>query len=149
MSIEENKAIVRRYFEEGLNRHKFTIVYELLGPDFINHSPRLDTVGREETALDLERFFRAFPDWHTVIEDIVAEGDKVVVRRTISGTHSGDVPGIPMPPTGKRVTFAAWDMEYTLSLSCRTNWLNSLAPDCRPPTVPRCSPTCWRASVWR
>ncbi len=110
MSIEENKAIVRRYFEEGLNRQKLAIVYELLGPDFINHSPRLDTVGREETALDLERFFRAFPDWHTVIEDIVAEGDKVVVRRTISGTHSGDVPGIPMPPTGKRVTFAAWDM---------------------------------------
>ncbi len=110
MSIEENKAIVRRYFEEGLNRQKLAIVYELLGPDFINHSPRLDTVGREETALDLERIFTAFPDWHTVIEDIVAEGDKVVVRRSISGTHSGDVPGIPMPPTGKRVTFAAWDM---------------------------------------
>ncbi len=73
MSIEENKAIVRRYFEEGLNRQKLAIVYELLGPDFINHSPRLDTVGREETALDLERFFTAFPDWHTGIEDIVAQ----------------------------------------------------------------------------
>ncbi len=110
MSIEENKAIVRLYFDEGLNRRNLAIVYELLGPDFINHSPRLDTVSREETALDLERIFTAFPDWHTVIEDIVAEGDKVVVRRTISGTHSGDVPGIPMPPTGKRVTFAVWDM---------------------------------------
>jgi predicted ester cyclase len=59
---------------------------------------------------DTEKFFTAFPDWQTIIEDIIAEGDKVVVRRTVHGTHRGDIPGIPMPPTGKRVTFTVWDM---------------------------------------
>jgi predicted ester cyclase len=45
-----------------------------------------------------------------LIEDIIAEGDKVVVRRTVHGTHRGDIPGIPMTPTGKQVTFTVWDM---------------------------------------
>jgi predicted ester cyclase len=89
MSVEENKAIVRRYFEEALNRQNLAIINELLAADFINHSPRIATVGREETAQDLARFFTAFPDWQTILEDIIAEGDRVVVRRTVHGTHRG------------------------------------------------------------
>ena len=108
--MENNKAAVRRYFEEGLNNQNLSVIDELLDAEFINHSPRIGAVGREETAQDTVRFFTAFPDWHTKIDDIIAEGDKVVVRRTVQGTHRGVVPGIPTPPTGKQVTFVVWDM---------------------------------------
>ena len=93
-----------------MNKQKLAMIDEFFGRDFINHSPRIATVGREETMQDMARFFTAFPDWQTIIEDIIAEGDRVVVRRTVHGTHKGDIPGIPMPPTGKRVTHTVWEI---------------------------------------
>jgi C-1 hydroxylase len=110
MSLEENKAVVRRYFEEAMNKQNLALINEIFSADFINHSPRMATIGREETSQDWARFFVAFPDWQTVIEDIIAEDDRVVVRRTVHGTHRGEIPGISMPPTGKRVTFTVWDL---------------------------------------
>ena len=109
MSIEENKALVRHFFE-AMNKQNLAMIDEFFSTDFINHSPRIATVGREETAQDAARLLTAFPDWQTIVEDIIAEGDRVVVRRTVHGTHKGDIPGISMPPTGKRVTFTVWEM---------------------------------------
>ncbi len=103
-------AYVRRYLDEAMNKRNLEMINELFSEDFINHSPRIDRVGREETVQDYARFFAAFPDWQTTIEDIIAEGDKVVVRRTVNGTHRGDIPGIPMTPTGNQITFTIWDM---------------------------------------
>jgi steroid delta-isomerase-like uncharacterized protein len=107
---ESNKALVYRYLDEGMNKRNFAILNEVFSTDFINHSPRIDQVGREETIQDYIKFFAAFPDWQTIIEDIIAEGDKVVVRRSVHGTHKGDIPGIPMTPTGKQITFTLWEM---------------------------------------
>ena len=98
---EENKAIVRRWLEDGLNARNLAIIDELFAPDYANHSPRLGVVGREYTALEPAEFFVAFPDWRTTIDDVIAEGEKVVVRRTVQGTYTGEVQGAPVPPTGK------------------------------------------------
>ena len=107
---EANKALVRRYLDEGMNNRNLAILNEIFSTDLINHSPRIDRVDREETIKDYEKFFAAFPDWRTIIEDIIAEDDKVVVRRSVHGTHKGDIPGIPMTPTGKQITFTLWEM---------------------------------------
>ena len=96
---EENKAIVRRWIEDGLNGRQLAIIDELFASDYANHSPRLGVVGREYTAQETAEFFIAFPDWHTTIDDVIGEGGKVVVRRTVQGTYKGDsrAPRFPRP----------------------------------------------------
>ena len=83
---EENKAIARRYIE-GLNQENFVVFDEILAPEFANHSPRLGIMSREATVHDYALIFKAFPDRHSTIEDIIAEGDKVFLRATAQGTH--------------------------------------------------------------
>ncbi len=107
---EENKAIVDRSIDEVINKRNFSIFNDLFSPDFANHSPRLGIVGREYTAQEMQEFLTAFPDWRTTIEHVVAEGDKVVVVRSVSGTHEGQVQGVPIGPTRKQITWTVWEM---------------------------------------
>ncbi len=107
---EENKTIVRRYIDEGLNQENLVLFDELLATDFANHSPRLGIMDREATVQDFAQIFKAFPDRHSTIEDIIAEGDKVFVRTTAQGTHQDKVPGILIDPTGKQITWTVWEV---------------------------------------
>ena len=103
MSTEENKAVVRRLFEE-YNKHNLDGVEELVAPDYVWHGPAgfgdMDLAAMKQA---MPAFFTAFPDLHWVVEDLIAEGDKVVCRFTCRGTHQGEFLGIP--PTGKMVTY--------------------------------------------
>ncbi|HVP20898.1 MAG TPA: ester cyclase [Anaerolineaceae bacterium] len=90
MSIETNKAIVRRIFEEIFNNRNFPVVDELIAPDYINHNVSLAVQGPEGVKKMAIAQFKAFPDLHTTIEDIIAEGDKVVVRATDHFSHQPD-----------------------------------------------------------
>ena len=106
MSTEENKALVRRLVEEVWNQGNLAIFDALYAPDFIFHDPGLPQVRtREEDKQWIAGILRAFPDFHITIEDLIAEGDQVVVRLTARGTNIGDlrVPA-PHPATGKHVT---------------------------------------------
>ena len=107
---EENKAILRRYFDEGLNQENLALFDQIMAPDFANHSPRLGIMTREETVQDFARIFRAFPDRRSTIEDIISEDDKVFVRTTVQGTHADKVPGILIDPTGKQITWSVWEV---------------------------------------
>jgi len=97
--LEKNKAIVRRCMEE-LDKGNWAIFNELLTRDYVYHMP-----GRSFTRDESEQFMRslraAFPDGRVTIEEMIAEGDKVVTRYTSSGTHKGDFMGIAA--TGKKV----------------------------------------------
>ncbi|MCA1666204.1 MAG: ester cyclase [Thermomicrobia bacterium] len=97
MSADENKALVRRFMEGGLN---LDAVDQFAAPDMIDHSR--GGAGREGLRQALGLFAAAFPDWQTTIEDLIAEGDKVVLRGVGRGTHRGAFMGIA--PTGKQVT---------------------------------------------
>jgi steroid delta-isomerase-like uncharacterized protein len=106
MSTEENKATVRRYFEEVLNQGNLALVDELNAPNWVYHDPVVPDV---RTLEDYTQWFTAirsaFPDFHVTIEDLIAEGDQVVVRYTWRGTNTGDfVTPMPIPATGKQVT---------------------------------------------
>ena len=102
-TTEENKALFRRMYDEGLNGGNLAVVDELIAPDFINHEapPGVENRGPESQRLLITMLRTAFPDLHFSIEHLIAEGDTVAGRLTMSGTHEGSLMGIP--PTGRPV----------------------------------------------
>lgn len=104
MSAEENKALVRRLVEEVFNKRNLAVADELLTSESLNHDDphEVGRVGAEPLKGAVQMLAAAFPDFHMTIEDLVAEGDKVVARVTTGGTHQGAFMGIA--PTGKRFT---------------------------------------------
>ena len=109
MSTEDNKAIVRRYLEEAWNQGTVGILDELMAPTYARYmSGQASPLNREGQKQRITTFRRALPDLHLTIEDLIAEGDKVVFRITIRGTQQGTLMGIP--PTGKQVSLTAIDI---------------------------------------
>jgi len=103
MSLEENKALVRRFIE-AYNTRNLDLFDDLVAPDYVDHTHRQH--GLESFKRLFQLAFKAFPDWHEHIEEIIAEGDKVWVCVTATGTHTGEwnLSGVPLPPTGRKVT---------------------------------------------
>jgi steroid delta-isomerase-like uncharacterized protein len=101
MSTEENKVLVRRLFD-AINQRNWTGYYKLIAPDFVFHDASRTIQGREAYQQLVSMLYTAFPDMHYTIEDLFAEGDRVVARYTIQGTHQGALMGIA--PTGKPIS---------------------------------------------
>ncbi|HPH34832.1 MAG TPA: ester cyclase [Methanoregulaceae archaeon] len=103
MTGEENKAIVRRFIE-AYNTRNLDAFGVLVAPDYVDHTHQQE--GRNKFRQLFEMAFKAFPDWHEAIEDIIAEGDRVWVRVNATGTHTGEwnLSGVGLPPTGKKVS---------------------------------------------
>lgn len=102
MSTETNKAIVRRYIDQVLSNQRYDLIDEFLVESVELHGVGPSIIGRTAVVEFYTMFATAFPDWHTTINDMVAEGDKVVVRITSNGTHLGDYETISA--TGKPYT---------------------------------------------
>jgi steroid delta-isomerase-like uncharacterized protein len=104
MSVMNSKAIERRLFAEW-NKGKeagIAIIDEFYAPDFVFHIASGQDIRRlKEEKKHMSNFYEAFPDIHFTIEDMVAEGDKLAVRYTFTGTHKGK--GMGIPPTNKKV----------------------------------------------
>ena len=99
--LEENKALVRRCIDE-MDKGNWAILDELLVHDYVYHmSGRPKPLTREESEQFARAVRAAFPDGRMTVEDMIAEGDKVVTRYTSRGTHKGDYMGIPA--SGKKV----------------------------------------------
>lgn len=106
MATEDNKALVRRFYEEGV--HNPSLFDELLAPTYVLHLPGSPPISGVEHAKQLMvAYTTAFPDLQLTTEDMVAEADKVAIRNTWRGTHQGVFQGLP--PTGKGVTFTGSD----------------------------------------
>lgn len=105
MSIERNKAIVRRLFDEVWNSGRPDAIEELYAADYVaDYRPYAPLRhGHDAIKAMVERAHIAFPDYHEELEEMIAEGDKVVVRLTITGTQRGQWG--PLPATGKPVRF--------------------------------------------
>jgi len=97
-----NKDVIRRLIEESLNKGNLDVVDELVSPDFVAQVGLPKKVDREEYKEALARRRAVIPDVEYTIEDMIAEGDKVVTLMTARGTQKGELYGIP--PTGKHVT---------------------------------------------
>jgi steroid delta-isomerase-like uncharacterized protein len=103
MSAAENKALVRRFVEEIINKGNRAVAHELVAEDYVELDPLPGQQPGREGLLDTIAMVRtAFPDLTWTIEELVAEGQKVASSDTWRGTHRGVFLGIP--PTGKQVT---------------------------------------------
>jgi predicted ester cyclase len=125
MSVEDNKTIVRRVIEEVWNHSNVSSFDELFGPESRAATTEQHTQNAHEMKQTARLYSTAFPDRRIVIDECLADGDKVVVRFTARGTHSGIVQGVAgpeviagvrsendpyrrltlIPPTGREVTF--------------------------------------------
>jgi len=103
MSLEENKAIVRKMFE-AFNKQDLDVLDELIATDYVDHPRQLRSL--ESYKQHLTMFYKSFPDTHETIEDTIAEGDKVWIRIKGTGTHTGEYRGLA--PTGKKTTWEAF-----------------------------------------
>jgi len=111
MSLEENKAIIRRY-TEACNKQNLALLDELVAPDYFHSALQLR--GREEYKKFETMLWKAFPDLHETDEDITAEGDRVCYRIKLTGTHTGELRGFPHP-SGKKITLAPTGKKFTIT----------------------------------
>jgi len=105
LSLEENKAIIRRWFEAE-NKKNLSPIEDIIAPDFFDHTHQLR--GTDEYKQRLSMFIKAFPDFQKTIDNITAEGDKVWVHFKFSGTHTDEYLGLA--PTGKKITVEVVDI---------------------------------------
>jgi predicted ester cyclase len=103
--VEQNKSIALRFAQDGwgTNLNWKKTWDELMSADIVHHfnSAAAPIVGLEANKAFNESLFQGFPDIHHRMEDLIAEGDRVVYRTTIQGTHTGEFLGTP--PTGRSV----------------------------------------------
>jgi steroid delta-isomerase-like uncharacterized protein len=115
-SAEDNKATARRYWDEAWSMGNVAIIEEIFTPDNIFHSGGgAVSRGIEARKQGPTRWRTAFPDFRATVEDIFAEGDKVVLRWTVHGTHRGNIEiesAGTVPPTGKHISFAGIDIYH-------------------------------------
>ena len=124
MSTEENIAVVRRWLEEIGNAGKLEVVDEIYAPTFVDHAAMPDQLPGPEGVKQFIRMIKAvFPDWHYTIEDLIADGDKVVARVTMRGTHQGTWFGVP--PTGKQVITTAIQIHRIAEGKIQETWANA------------------------
>lgn len=127
MSTEENKALVRYWIDEALNKGNLAVVDEFIPPGYVGHNPNHPLAGQplgpEEVKEHVVTMLRtAFPDLHQSIEDLIAEGDKVVVRSTFRGTHQGLFAG--RAPTGKRFEMTSIEIFRLADGKIAEHWIN-------------------------
>jgi steroid delta-isomerase-like uncharacterized protein len=101
-------AVARAWFERVWQQREIGAIRELAAMDAIGHLRNCDIVGPFAFEQLWHGYFAAFPDMEMEIQDIVAEGDKAVVRWKVRGTHTGDSLGIP--PSGRQVEFTGMTM---------------------------------------
>ena len=102
-TTENNKAVVRKFLDEVINQNRMDRATDLVEEDFVELDPLPgQRQGREGLKAVLGMMRAAFPDIHWVVEEMVAEGDKVVTRFTWTGTHRGEFLGVPA--TGRSVS---------------------------------------------
>jgi predicted ester cyclase len=118
---EEAKAVVRRAFDE-VAMGNMTTVDEIIAPEFVRHdlAGGPEAHGPDGVKLLIAGLRTAFPDLQTTIDDIFSDGEKVVVRFTARGTHSGPLQG--MAPTGREATWCGVNIYRVSGGRIRETW---------------------------
>ena len=124
LSAEEMKALSRRFVEEGWNQGNLAVFDEGNAPQYVDHGAAPGQGPGAEGYKQAVQMTRAgFPDLHITIEDMIAEGDRVVTRWTARGTHQGEYMGIP--PTGKSVEIGGVNIGRVENGKFVENWAYS------------------------
>ena len=122
MSTEATKAIARRHMER-LNQRDLDGVLQLYTADARCHGFAPEPLDRDGYQQSMRMLLAAFPDSRFTVDEMIAEGDKVVIRHHLHGTHQSEFQGIP--PTGKQVTVAAIGILKVVDDRIAETWLNA------------------------
>ena len=107
--LSENKAIVRRFYEEVINKGDAAAMDQIMAINFVEHTASQELTGLEGFRQFLNMIAVAFPDIQGSIEDMLSEGDKGATRLLVRGTHQGTLMG-NIPPTGKKAEWTGIDI---------------------------------------
>jgi steroid delta-isomerase-like uncharacterized protein len=124
MSTETNKSLVRRWVEQGWNAGNPALIDAIFAPTVVQHDPSspLPVTNSEALKMYVSGLLTAFPDLHFTIDDLLAEGDKVLWRFTSQGTHTG--PLMNIPPTGKSATVTGMVLFRVANDKIAEVWVN-------------------------
>jgi steroid delta-isomerase-like uncharacterized protein len=123
MSVEDNKALSRRSFEEVWNQGNLAAIDNLYDANQVSHGLGVEVPAGTAGLKQFVAMYRiAYPDTHFTIEDQIAEGDQVATRWTATGTHRGELFGIA--PTGKRVTVTGMALSRIANGKIVETWNN-------------------------
>jgi steroid delta-isomerase-like uncharacterized protein len=129
-SPEELKALANRFFDYFNSRNLEGLDKEVVGEEYIQHSPGVDP-SRQALISYLEKTLIAYDDGRFDVDDMVAEGDKVLIRWTFKGKHTG--PYGAMPPTGRLITIKGMDLwRYNQAGKIAEAWFYMDMSDVRP-----------------
>lgn len=121
-AVEENKNIVRRYYDDLWNKWDLVAITELISADItFRGSLGITAQGHEGFKNYVNMVRAAFPDFHNKIEELIAEGSTVVARLTYTGTHQGELFGIPV--TGKGVTYSGVAIFLIVDGKIKNGWV--------------------------
>lgn len=121
MSTKDNKALIRRFYEEVFNRRNLAALDDFYAPDHVDHTlPPGLPVSPEGTRQAIAVMLAGFPDLRITIEDMIAEEDRVVTRFTTHGTQQGTFGGIP--PTGKQVAVSTIEITRIADGKIAEDW---------------------------
>jgi steroid delta-isomerase-like uncharacterized protein len=118
----DNKALVRRWFEEVWNKGRAGAINEMIADHSMVYGLGADLRGPEAFKPFHTAFRSAFPDIHVELDEIIAEGDRVAARWTATGTHQGD--GLGFPATGRKVRFTGMSFLQTEGDRFVAGWNN-------------------------
>lgn len=121
MSIELNKNLIRRGFEEGINQRKLAVFDEIIAPSYVNHDMPTPGPGVAGFKAVIQLFLEAFPDMQVHIEALVGDGDLVAARGRLTGTHRGPFMGIAA--TGKPISVNYMDFWRVEDGRAIENWV--------------------------
>jgi steroid delta-isomerase-like uncharacterized protein len=122
MSVEDNKALVRRFYEDAWNKHNPSVVDQIYAADFVDRSGEIPGIPHTREGLKqfMAVYLRAFPDVNITVEDQLVEGDRVVTRWTGHGTQTGEF--MDMPQSGKKVAVAGVQIDRFSSGKIVESW---------------------------
>ena len=120
-NTEKNKDFIQAFNEDFWNKHNIAAFEKYHTTDFISHYPEGDMNGEQFKGL-CQAYFSAFPDLHVTVDDLIAEGDKVVKVWTAHSTHKGELMGIP--PTGKAIVVKGMEVFRIADGKIAENWIS-------------------------
>lgn len=123
MSTDQNKAITRRYFEELWNQNSLAVIDEIIAPGVVGHASGQTFRGADALRQRSRNLRSIYSDVRFDMEDQIAEGDKVLVRWTFRGKHTGEHLGAP--PSGKEVTATGMNLFRLANRKIQEVWVES------------------------
>ena len=124
MSTEANKALVQRDFEEVWNQGNLDAVDEIFAAHFTFHLPDTEATGIESHKEYISMLRSIYPDLHYTVEDLIAEGDRVVARWTFRGTYQDSPENAPADIIGKQITTTGISIYRVAGGQIHEDWTN-------------------------